>query len=31
MPSGGSWGKRRACRISSGMPAAYSDSSVSET
>ena len=31
MPSGGSWGKSRAWRISSGTPAAYSEISVRET
>ena len=31
MPSGGSRGYKRACFISSGTPAAYSDTSVSET
>ena len=30
-PSGGSWGYRRACLRSSGMPSAYSDTSVSDT
>ena len=31
MPSGGSEGYSRVCFISSGMPAAYSETSVSDT